>query len=161
MYWIYLKTHSQFLATENPLKMKKNAFYFTLKTFSVLEIFKFLFWVFSHVGKRLDTKAKENFKIYVVTNWETNNCNNILPDIWRSTGNQTMKFDQFIKYNMRNIFLGKSYTKCRAKIKVPTFSISLDQVLNFTQFDFMVCLTRSIPKSIEIRALTKDCLCFL
>ena len=71
-----------------------------------------------------------------------------------------MKFDQFIKY-MRNIFLGKSYTKCRAKIKVSTFSISLDQVLNFTQFDFMVCLTRSIPKSIEIRALTKDCLCFL
>ena len=34
------------------------------------------------------------------------------PNISRSKGNQTMKFGQFIEYNMRNIFLGKSYTKC-------------------------------------------------
>ena len=32
----------QFLATENPLKMIKNVFYFTLKTLFVLKIFKFL-----------------------------------------------------------------------------------------------------------------------
>ena len=31
-----------FLATENPLKMMKNAFYFTLKALFVLKIFKFL-----------------------------------------------------------------------------------------------------------------------
>ena len=30
----------QFLSTENPLKMMKNAFYFTLKTLLVFEIFK-------------------------------------------------------------------------------------------------------------------------
>ena len=35
----------------------------------------------------------------------------ILPNISRSKGNQTMKFDQLIEYNMRNIFLEKSYTK--------------------------------------------------
>ena len=32
----------QYLATENPLKMMKNAFYFTLKALSVLKIIKFL-----------------------------------------------------------------------------------------------------------------------
>ena len=33
----------QFLASESPLKMMKNAFCFTLKGLLVLEIFKFLF----------------------------------------------------------------------------------------------------------------------
>ena len=32
----------QFFATESPLKMMKNAFYFTLKALFVLKIFKFL-----------------------------------------------------------------------------------------------------------------------
>ena len=32
----------QFLATESPLKMMKNAFYFTLKALVVVKIFKFL-----------------------------------------------------------------------------------------------------------------------
>ena len=32
----------KFLATESPLKMMKNAFYFTSKTLFVLKIFKFL-----------------------------------------------------------------------------------------------------------------------
>ena len=32
----------QFLANESPLKMMKNAFYFTLKALLVLKIFKFL-----------------------------------------------------------------------------------------------------------------------
>ena len=30
----------------------------------------------------------------------------------RSQGNQSMKFGQLIEYNIRNIFLEKSYTKC-------------------------------------------------
>ena len=34
------------------------------------------------------------------------------PDISRRKGNQTMKFGQLIAYNMRNIFLENSYTKC-------------------------------------------------
>ena len=57
----------------------------------------------------------------------------ILPNISRSKGNQTMKFGQLIEYNMRNIFLEKSFTKFGGetsprhfseKLK---FSISLDQ----------------------------------
>ena len=47
----------QFLGTKNLLKTMKNAFYLTLKTLFVLEIFKFLFWLFGHIGKRLEKKA--------------------------------------------------------------------------------------------------------
>ena len=36
----------------------------------------------------------------------------ILSNILRSKDNQTIKFGQLIEYNMRNIFLEKSYTKC-------------------------------------------------
>ena len=35
-----------------------------------------------------------------------------LPNISRSKDNQTVKFGQLIEYNMRNIFVEKSYTKC-------------------------------------------------
>ena len=35
-----------------------------------------------------------------------------LPNNSRSKVNLTMKFGQFIEYNMKNIFLEKSYTKC-------------------------------------------------
>ena len=44
----------QFLATESPLKMIKNAFYLTLKALFVLKITKFLSWLFAHVEKRFD-----------------------------------------------------------------------------------------------------------
>ena len=36
----------------------------------------------------------------------------ILLNISRSKGNQSMKFGLLIEYNMRNNFLEKSYTKC-------------------------------------------------
>ena len=32
---------------------------------------------FGHIGKRIDKKAKANFKIYYVTGWETNNYNTL------------------------------------------------------------------------------------
>ena len=58
---------------------------------------------------------------------------NILPNISRSKGNETMKFGQLIEYNMRNIFVEKSYSKCggetipRPLSKKSKLSISLDQ----------------------------------
>ena len=52
----------QFLATESPLKMMENAFYFTSKALFVLKIFKFLSSLFGHVSQRLDQKDKVNFK---------------------------------------------------------------------------------------------------
>ena len=36
----------------------------------------------------------------------------ILTNISRSKGNQAMKFGWLIEYNMRNIFVEKSYAKC-------------------------------------------------
>ena len=57
----------------------------------------------------------------------------ILPNIPRSKGCQAMKFGQLIEYNLRNIFVQKSYTKCAAETiprplsKISKLSISLDQ----------------------------------
>ena len=57
----------------------------------------------------------------------------ILANILRSKGNQTMKFCQLIKRNMRNIFLEKSYTKYGGETNPRHFSeklklsISLDK----------------------------------
>ena len=58
----------------------------------------------------------------------------ILPDISRSKGNQAIKFGQLVEYNMRNIFVEKSYPKCARDIIIPRplsknskLSISLDQ----------------------------------
>ena len=57
----------------------------------------------------------------------------LLPNISRSKDNQTMKFGQLIEYNMRNIFVEKSYTRCggetisRPFSKKSKLSISLDQ----------------------------------
>ena len=36
---------------EYPIEMIKNAFYFILKAIFILKIFKFLSWLFGHVGK--------------------------------------------------------------------------------------------------------------
>ena len=57
----------------------------------------------------------------------------ILPNISRSKGNQSMKLGQLIECNMGNIFLEKSYTKCDGETSPRPFSeklklsISLDQ----------------------------------
>ena len=36
----------------------------------------------------------------------------ILPNFSKNKDNQTMKFDQLLECNMRNVFLRKSYAKC-------------------------------------------------
>ena len=46
----------------------------------------------------------------------------ILPSISKSKCNQEMKFGQLIKYNMRNIFLEKSYARCAEKTISRPFS---------------------------------------
>ena len=40
----------------------------------------------------------------------------IFPNFSRGKGNQTMKFGQLIKCNMRNIFFEKSYTNVMDKL---------------------------------------------
>ena len=52
---------------ENPLKMMKNGFYFTLKALFVLKIFKISYWLSSHVEKKAhDRKHIINFKVHDV-----------------------------------------------------------------------------------------------
>ena len=57
----------------------------------------------------------------------------ILLNFSRSKGNQTIKFGQVIEYNLRNIFVEKSYTQRAAETiprplsKISNLSISLDQ----------------------------------
>ena len=69
----------------------------------------------------------------------------MLPNISRSNGNQTMKFGQLVDYNMRNIFLEKSYTKCDGETRARPFSEklklskSLDQLYKVLQ-NFFYCM---------------------
>ena len=57
----------------------------------------------------------------------------MLSNMSRCKCNQTMKFGQLIEYNLRNIFLEKSYTKCGREVsprhlyKKSKLRISLDQ----------------------------------
>ena len=78
-------------------------------------------------------------KIKLISKSKTSQCEeqtiliHILPNISRSKSNQVMKFDQLIEYNMRTIFVEKSYTKCagetipRPLSKKSKLNISLDQ----------------------------------
>ena len=79
--------------------MMKNSFYFTLKAFFVLKIFRFLSF-FAHVEKRLNQKESQTLAIRMSIN------------VSGSKGNQPMKFGQLIEYNTKNIFLVNSYAKC-------------------------------------------------
>ena len=92
----------------------KNAFYFTLKSLFVYEIFPFLSWVFGHIGKRLDKKAKVNLKIYGVTNWNTNNYKiHIVRYLkkQRQSDNETWSINQLIEYIACEIFFLKNYAQ--------------------------------------------------
>ena len=137
---------------ENPLIMMKNAFYFMLKAFSVLVIFKFLSWLFGYVEKPLDKKTMVNFKVYEVTNWTANDYNTHIAQYLKSKGDQTIK--QLTEYNMRNIFLEKSYTKCGGETCLRPFrkksklSISLDQRSEILQSLFSLYVLVEICKNI-------------
>ena len=110
----------QFLATESPIKMMKNTFYFTSKALFVLKKLKFLSWLFGHVVKRLDKKDKVNFKFCDAIDRLTNNCN-------------THKFGQLIECNMRNNFRKKSYTKWDGETSPRPFSEKLKLSISLNQ----------------------------
>ena len=52
----------------------------------------------------------------------------ILPNISRGKDKQAMKFGQLIEYNMRNIFVEKSYTKCAGETIPRPFSKKSKQI---------------------------------
>ena len=105
-----------------PFKNYEKSFYFTSKALFVLKILKFLSWLFGHVAKQLDKKIKLISNFMMSQPDHQTIILHILPNISRSKGNQTMKFGQLIEYNMRNIFLEKSYTKCGGETSPWPFS---------------------------------------
>ena len=85
----------------------------------------------------------------------------MLPNILRSKGDQAMKFGQLIEYNMKNIIVEKSYTKCAGesiprplskKMKIKNISGSIVESILF-----YCMLIRELSKYSEIRLQT---ICF-
>ena len=75
----------------------------------------------------------------------------ILPNISKSKGNQIKKFGQLIEYNMRNIFLERSYTKCGGEIFPRPFSENQNWgYKKFIQFIFIVCQVEGYRIILEI-----------
>ena len=110
-----LSSLRQFQTIEVPLKMKKNAFYFMLKAYFVLEIFKFFSRLFGYTKTWLDEKAKVNFKIYDVTGWTTNNYNTLIAKYLRkerqSSNEIWLKLSKyFFSETMRKM---RQYTRSR------------------------------------------------
>ena len=119
----------QLLATEKPFKNDEKCFSFHLKSsFRSQDIIILTFW--SCIQNVLIKMIR------LISNFMTSQPTiviHILPNISTSKHNQTMKFDQSIECNMRNIFFEKSYTKYGGEISPRPFSknfklsISLDQ----------------------------------
>ena len=53
----------------------KNAFYFIWKALFAFKVLKFLSLLFGHAEKQPNKKAKFNFKIHDIADWETKNYN--------------------------------------------------------------------------------------
>ena len=81
-----------------------------------------LFWLFDQVEKQLIKKMRLISKFMTSQPGKQTISIHILPNISRSKGNQTIKFVQLIKYNMRKIFLENSYTKCGGETIPRSFS---------------------------------------
>ena len=86
-------------------------FVLSQKLFSFLRYLIFCPDFFSYVGKRIDQKTKVNFKIYDVTNGNSNNYNKCIARYLKSKGNQTMKFGQLIEAVVRRCSIKKVLLK--------------------------------------------------
>ena len=102
--------------------MTKNAFYLTVNAFFVLKLFKLLSWF---LVKKISNFIK---KIKLISKFMTSQPGkkiiaiHILPNFSGRKDNQIRKFGQLIEYNMRNIFLEKSSTKCGGDTILRPFS---------------------------------------
>ena len=116
----------------NPFKNDEKCFYFVLKILSFSLEILVMYW----------NGLIKNIRFKLISNFMTSQLGqqtiliHILPNIWRSKDNQTMKFSQLIERNMTNISLEKSYSKCGGETSHRLFSekwklsISLDQQSN-------------------------------
>ena len=70
--------------------------------------------------------------------WQTGkqtNAINILRNISRYRINQTMEFGQLVEYNIRNIYLNRSYTKCGGNTIPKVFSKNSNLIKPFFLHD--------------------------
>ena len=106
----------------------KNAFYFTLKAVFFLKMFKLLSWFFGHIENSLTRKIRLISKFTTSQPDKQTNVIHIL-----QYHQYLKKQRQSVRYNMKNIVLEKSCTKCGGETIPSLFSkksklgISLDQ----------------------------------
>ena len=119
------------MTSENFLNMIKTCFYFISKTLYALKIFQFLSWLFRHVEKRLNPLSASVALIQKPVNWFALQINLVLDGLIRKIrlifrevqatwDNEKWSVNKI--YNMRNIFLQKSFTKCDGEIVLRSFS---------------------------------------
>ena len=99
------------MVTESPLEMKQ-AFYIPLKVLFVFKMIKFLPGLLAMQKDGLIGKVRLISKTMTSQPGKPTFAIKILCNISRSKSNQEIKFGQLIEYNIKNIFLKKSYTKC-------------------------------------------------
>ena len=93
-------------------KNDENAFYFILKAFFVLQIFRFLSRLFGHVGKTAWLeKIRLTSKFMASQRGLQTIAIHIFPNISQTKGNQAMKCGQLIEYYKRTSFLQNLYEK--------------------------------------------------
>ena len=101
----------QLQTTKSSLKTMKNTFYFMFKALFVLRHLQFCsdFLIMKENG--LIRKLRFISKYMTSSTGKQTIAMLILLNVLRSKGKQAMKFDQFIEYNVRNIFLKKIIQK--------------------------------------------------
>ena len=113
--------------------MMKNVFYFTSNLFSFSRYLNFCLDFLIMQQNNLIRKIRLSSNFMTSQPGQQTIIIHVFTNILGSKGNQTMKFGHLIEYNMRNVFLEKSYTKYGGETSPRLFSgkskltISLDQ----------------------------------
>ena len=131
----------------SPFKNNEKCLYFILKALFALDIFTFFSSCFRYAEKWLEKKAKVITSKFMTSQTEQQIITiHILPNISRSQGNQTTTFGQLTEYNIRNILLEISYTKCggEASTRLIYKESNIEQILGLTiwnvrKFVFIAC----------------------
>ena len=95
----------------------KKCFLLMLTDLFVLEVFKFVSWLFGYAEKRLHKKQKVNFKIYDATDWTKVITIHVLSNFSRSKWKRTMKLCQLRTYHEKYIL--KNHTQNIVEKLVP------------------------------------------
>ena len=132
-----------------PFKIDKKCFLFYLKGFFFSRYLKLC------LGFLVKQKKSLHREIVLISKFMSSEPRKqaiaiqILSNISRSKGNQALKFGQLIDYNMRNIYLKKSYTKMWQRNYSQTLLYSLHLRQNFgilktsvkIQFNYLFCFS--------------------